>query len=134
MKLLDDQRTIAGWKDIGDQTVWSLTGVKPGKYEIHATWSLVGDQTAARQDRPVLEIDGKPIADSDDASSGDSPRSTGGWDKFASFKLGQVELTAGKHQVTFRPSGTLGSEWIRLRRLKLVPIAKANEEPDAHLD
>jgi hypothetical protein len=48
---------------------------------------------------------------------------TDGWNEFASFRLGQIDLPAGDHQLTFRPAGELNAEWIRLRRLKLVPLS-----------
>ena len=132
VKVLGDLRSIAGWKDTSDRAVWPLVGVKPGAYEIQATWSLAGPEQPEQPEQPVgpdaglaLEIDGKAITDQLAASGGDRVRATGAWDKFDSFTLGQIDLSAGKHRLTFRPSGALRGQWIRLRSLKLVPVTSA---------
>jgi len=124
LRLLPDQRSIAGWNDAGDRAVWSLAGVKPGKYEIQAVWSLAGPKGALDGNRLALEIDGTSVTDQLAASGGDRVQATGGWDQIESFRLGQIDLPAGKLEVTFRPAGTLQGEWIRLRRLKLVSLSK----------
>ena len=123
LKLLSDLRSIAGWKDASDRAVWSLARVKPGKHEIQAVWSLAGSKGVFETDPLALEIDGESATDQLAASGGNRVRTTGGWDKFDSLRLGQIDLPAGDHQVAFRPSGTLQREWIRLRGLKLVPVS-----------
>jgi len=127
LRLLEDQRSIAGWKDASDRAVWSLVRVKPGTYEIQAAWSLAGPQAAVQQSRLALEIDGKSVADQLAASGGDRVRATGDWDQFDSFKLGQIDLSAGDHEVSFHPAGTLQAEWTRLRWLKLVPVTNGSQ-------
>jgi len=122
VKVLDDLRTIAGWKDASDRAVWTLARVRPGKYEVQAVWSLAGSEGALPENPLALEIDGKSVTDQLGASTGDRAKSTGGWDRFDRFTLGQIELSAGQHQATVRPAGLLKAEWIRLRSLKLVPI------------
>lgn len=123
VKVLADQRTIAGWKDADDRAVWSLARVRPGKYEIHAVWSLAGSKGALETDRLALEIDGTSTEEQLAATGTDRVSTTGGWDRFASFRLGRIDLPAGDHQLIFRPAGALQGEWIRLRRLKLVPLS-----------
>ena len=122
VRLLDDLRTMAGWKDVSDRAVWTLSRVRPGKYEVQAVWSLAGSEGALSEDPLALEIDGKSVTDQLGASTGDRAKSTGGWDRFDRFTLGQIELSAGNHQVTVRPAGRPKAEWIRLRSLKFVPI------------
>ncbi len=126
VRLLDDLRTMAGWKDTGDRAVWTLSRVRPGKYEVQATLSLAGSDAVHAENRLAIEIDGKSITDQPTASDGGRVKATGGWDKLDTFRLGQIELTTGDHQVTVRPSGRLKGEWIRLRSLKFLPIAHEN--------
>ena len=122
VEVLDDLRTIAGWKDASDRAVWLLSRVRPGKYEVQAVWSLAGSEADLQENRLALEIDGKSVMDQLGASTGDRAKTTGAWDRFNRFTLGQIELSAGNHQATVRPAGRLKAEWIRLRSLKLVPI------------
>ncbi len=124
VRLLDDLRTIAGWKDANDRADWSLSRVKAGRYEVQATWSLVSSEDVLQVNRMDIEIDGKSITHQFADWGRDRVRSTGGWGKFVVFQPGQIDLSAGDHQVTFRPAGSLKGEWIRLRSLKLVPIAQ----------
>ena len=129
---LADHDTLAGVPEALDaaraiEGVTVIPGVEistdvPGKYEIHAIWSLAGSEAALQENRLALEIDGKSAADQLAAAGGDRVRATGGWDKFDSFKLGRIDLSSGNHQLTFRPAGTLKGEWIRLRSLKLLLI------------
>ena len=120
VKLMADDRTIAGWKSADDRAVWQLSRVRAGKYELQAVWSLAGDLPA---ERFVIEIDGAPATAPLAASGGDRVKTTGGWDQFQSFTLGPIDLPAGNHELTFRPAAALQNEWIRLRQLKLVPLA-----------
>jgi arylsulfatase A-like enzyme len=123
VKLLDDLRTIAGWKGPEDRAVWSLARVRPGKYEIQAEWSLAGSEGTFATDRLAIEIDGASIGDQLAVSGQDRVGTTGGRERFQSFRLGQIDLPAGDHQLTFRPAGELQGRWIRLRWLKLVPVS-----------
>ena len=124
VKIMEDQRSMAGWKDASDRAVWPLSRVKAGRYEVQATWSLVGSDAVLGQDTMTLEIDGKRVTHEFADWGGGRVRSTGAWGQFVVFRLGQIDLPAGNRQVTFRPSGPLNGEWIRLRSLKLVPVAE----------
>jgi len=123
VRLMTDDRTIAGWKNADDRAVWQLSRVRPGKYQIEAVWSLASSDENLPADRLVIEIDDTPLTEALAASGGDRVRTTGGWDQYKSFTLGTIELTAGDHQLTFHPSTALQNEWLRLRQLKLVPQA-----------
>ena len=124
VRLMDDQRSLAGWKDSGDRAIWPLARVKPGRYEIRAIWSLAGPEGTFHKNRLALQVDGKSVTEQLAPSGGDRVRATGAWDKFHWFTLGRIELSAGKHRVTVYPAATVTGEWIRLRSLKLVPIAE----------
>ena len=117
---------MAGWKDASDCAVWTLSRVRPGKYDVQAIWSLAGSDAVHAENRLAIEIDGKSVTDQLTASDGGRVKATGGWDKFDTFRLGQIELTTGDHQVTVHPAGRLKGEWIRLRSLMFVPIVTEN--------
>lgn len=123
VKLLADQRSIAGWKDAADRAVWTLARVKAGKYEIQAVWSLAGSKGALDTSRLALDLDGTPTSDQLAPTGDDRVSTTGAWDRFESFTLGLIDLSAGDHQLAFGPADTLDGEWVRLRRLKLVPLS-----------
>jgi serine/threonine-protein kinase len=115
---------MAGWKDANDRAVWTLSRVRPGKYDVQATWSLAGSETALQENRLTIEIDGNSVTDQLSGFDGGRVKAPGGWDKFDTFPLGQLDLSAGDHQVTVHPSGPLKGEWIRLRSLKFSPIVQ----------
>jgi len=122
MRLLDDLRTVVGWQAASDRAAWTLSRVKAGNYEVFAEWSMAGSGDAAPPEKLALEINGDSLAPQLAPADGDRVRATGAWDEFRSFRLGEIDLPAGDLQLAFHPAGTPQGEWIRLRRLRLVPM------------
>ena len=95
-----------------DHAVWSLDVPKEGRYAVWLDWAC--DAKVAGK-RFVLEtanaaLDGKVTG-------------TGTWDNYRQARVGELDLAAGAHRLTFRPSETLrGTPLIDLKAIKLVPV------------
>jgi hypothetical protein len=50
--------------------------------------------------------------------------STGNWDSYRRVKVGELDLTAGQHRLTFRSQGSIRGALIDLRDVKLAPAGR----------
>ncbi len=112
-EIVRPQNAIAGWTEPAHAAVWKLTGLKPGKYDVHVDWAMPdvtrGGLQSARLSLDGLSLRVAPI------------RTTGGADRYARYIIGTIELPPGDHDFGFAPNGNVASTWVRLRSIKLVP-------------
>jgi hypothetical protein len=51
--------------------------------------------------------------------------STGSWDNYCQAKIGEMNLSAGRHRLLVRPEGRIRGALLDLKTLELRPIASA---------
>jgi putative membrane-bound dehydrogenase-like protein len=102
---------LGWWQSEDDHAVWSLEVKKPGKYVVVVQYAC-DDGSAGNTF--VLDIGGQRLA-------GKVP-GTGNWDTYKRMRPGEITLTAGRHQATFRPAGRIQGALIDLREVELVPL------------
>ncbi len=100
------------WTSTDDRAVWTIEVTRPGRYAVWLDWACPPDlagkkfllQAGAHQTTGRVE-------------------STGSWDNYRQAKVGEIVLTAGRQQVTFRSAGRIFYPLIDLKSVKLVPMA-----------
>lgn len=99
-----------GWFTGEDKVTWELEVPQKGNYEILLEWS-VSDEEAGK---PFLfEVGSKKI-------TGNVGKS-GSWETFREKKIGEINLTPGKHKIVFRAATPFkNGALLDLREVKLV--------------
>ncbi|HTU18403.1 MAG TPA: hypothetical protein VMG10_10120, partial [Gemmataceae bacterium] len=98
------------WSSTDDRAVWTVEVAKPGRYEVRLDWACPADMAGKKflLQTGVNQMTGKV-------------EPTGGWDSYRQAKVGEIVLTAGRQQVTFRSAGRIFHPLIDLKSVKLVP-------------
>jgi putative heme-binding domain-containing protein len=109
------------WTSEEDHAVWTIEIPQAGKYAVRLYWACANDSAG---NNFVLQF-GEP--------GGVSPRSTRltgsvqgteTWDDYKSATIGEVNLPAGRHTVTFRSAGKIKGALIDLKELRLAPARR----------
>jgi putative heme-binding domain-containing protein len=99
------------WTSTDDRAVWTIEVVKPGRYAVWLDWACPPDMAGKKflLQAGVNQMTGKVA-------------STGSWDNYRQAKVGEIVLTVGRQQVTFRSGGRIFHPLIDLKSVKLVPM------------
>ncbi len=101
-----------GWFTGKDLVEWDLDVAQTGRYQVFLDWS-VSDEEAGKGF--VLEAAGKTITGKVDKS--------GSWETFKEKKIGELDVTQGRHKLVFRPATEFGEgALLDLRTIRLVPV------------
>jgi putative membrane-bound dehydrogenase-like protein len=103
-------RNVGCWHGQDDHVVWALDVAKPGTFDVWLDYSC-SDAVAGN----AFMIQGGK------APLGGKVAGTGGWDRYAQKKIGEVALDAGKQKLVMRPVGAIRGALLDLRTLYLVP-------------
>jgi putative heme-binding domain-containing protein len=103
-------RNLGYWSSENDQAVWTMNVVQPGRYAV--TLDYACDDGAAGNTFQI-ELGSQRLSGQVTA--------TGSWDNYRRMKVGDLDLTAGTHRLTFRSQGPLRGPLIDLRDVKLSP-------------
>src|SRR5262249_22401550 len=98
------------WNSEDNRAVWTIEPSKAGKYAVWLDYAC-SDQSAGN--KFLLEAGGQRLTD--------VVAGTGGWSNYKQSKVGEIELAAGKQQVTLRSAGKLNGALLELRAIRLVP-------------
>jgi putative membrane-bound dehydrogenase-like protein len=100
------------WSSDDDRAVWSLEVTKAGKYIVSLDYAC-DDGSAGNT--YVLEMGGHRLTG--------KVAGTGTWDAYRRATVGEVTLSAGRHQAVFRAEGKIRGALIDLREVRLVPAS-----------
>jgi hypothetical protein len=101
------------WSSEDDQAIWNVEVPAAGKYGVWLEWAC---DDASAGNSFVLEIGPKRITG--------RVASTGNWDTYHRVMLQEIDLPAGKQQVSFRSAGKISGNLIDLKSIELVPPMK----------
>jgi len=109
--VLEDQYGNLGhWRSEDDHAVWTVHVPKAGTYAVWLEWACAAGTAG---NGFVLEAGPGRLAG--------KVRSTGTWDVYQRARVGEITLTAGEQEVTFRSAGRIQGALIDLKGIKLVP-------------
>ncbi|MHB1426648.1 MAG: PVC-type heme-binding CxxCH protein [Gemmataceae bacterium] len=99
------------WSSTDDRAVWTVEAARPGRYAVWLDWACHADAAGKHflLQAGLNQMTGKVA-------------STGDWDTYRQANVGEIVLTAGRQQVTFRSAGRLFNPLIDLKSVKLVPL------------
>lgn len=106
---------LAPWRREQDIAEWLVEATAPAVVEVHVT--LAADDLSAG-DQFVIETE--------ISRATGTVRSSGGYDRFHEYSVGQLSLRAGLNRVVMRPEGPLRRELADVRALRLVPLPSAS--------
>lgn len=98
------------WHSPRDEVVWSIELAQAGRFAIELDHACAPDSAG---NRFVLEAG--------EARVEGAIASTGGWDRYATLRAGEIDLPAGRSRVRVRPVGGLRGALMDLRSVRLVP-------------
>ena len=104
-------RNLGYWQSDNDHAVWSLDVVRAGKYAVSLDYAC--DHGTAGQSVAV-EIAGQRLTA--------KVPGTGNWDTYRQLQLGQVELSAGRHELIVHADGRLRGPLLDLKSVRLRPV------------
>lgn len=112
VKMNPDTQVAAYWKGPEDRAIWKFKAEKEGRVDILLIYG-VPDQVA---NQPLsITVDGTTVAE------GKLP-STGGYARFRQQMIGTMQLTAGNHELIFRPQQKVrGDDLVDLKAIILAP-------------
>jgi putative heme-binding domain-containing protein len=99
------------WHSEDDRAVWTVDAPHAGKYTVTVEYACPDDGAGNKYQ---LEAGGRKITG--------IVAGTGGWHSYKKIKAGEIELVAGKQQVTFRSEGKIREYLLDLRGLRLVSV------------
>jgi hypothetical protein len=112
--VLEEQYGNLGmWSSEDDRAVWTVQVPKAGRYAVSLDWACA-DSTAGNA--YVLEAGTQRLTG--------KVESTGTWDAYRTARVGEIALTAGEQQITFRSARRIQGALIDLKGIKLVLVPK----------
>jgi hypothetical protein len=102
------------WTSEEDHAVWTVELPKAGSYTVRLTWACADDSAGNGYVVQIAEPGGVP------KTLTGTVQGTGTWDDYKTAKLGEINLPAGKHTVTFRSAGKIKGALIDLKELRLA--------------
>jgi putative heme-binding domain-containing protein len=106
------------WTSEEDHAVWTVELPKAGSYAVRLTWACADDSAGNGYIVQIAEPGGVP------KTLTGTVQGTGTWDDYKTAKLGEINLPAGKHTVTFRSAGKIKGALIDLKELRLAAAAR----------
>jgi putative membrane-bound dehydrogenase-like protein len=113
VRLEDKYKNLGYWGSADDVATWTIALPVAGSFIIDLDYAC-DDATAGNTFR--LAIQGHELTG--------QVAGTGSWDRYRTARIGQVDLPAGNHTLTFRSSGALNSPLLDLRAIRLLPPGK----------
>lgn len=120
---------LVGWKNAGNEAVWDVNQIKPGRYAVTAHYS-VGDKVQAPGNGRELRAGGVFMVRLATGLQGHKPGSfthrvtaTGGWNTFLSARCGELEIRATSATIAVRCVRAEELGIMHLRRMELRPVA-----------
>jgi putative heme-binding domain-containing protein len=98
------------WETEDDRAIWTVDVPKAGKYTVFLDYSCPDDSAG---NKFALITDSGRVTG--------IVAGTGGWQKYKEAKFGEIELAAGKQQLTMRSDGKIRQHLLDLRAVRLVP-------------
>jgi putative membrane-bound dehydrogenase-like protein len=99
------------WRSEDDRAVWTVDAPGAGKYTVTLEYACPDDGAGNKYQ---LEAGGRKVTG--------IVAGTGGWHSYKKINAGDIELAAGKQQVTFRSAGKIREYLLDLRGVRLVPV------------
>jgi putative heme-binding domain-containing protein len=103
-------KNLGYWSGPQDHALWRIELAKAGRYEVWLDWAC---EKSAAGNHYILEAGEQTISG--------RVESTGRWETYRRARIGNLELPAGKTEVTFRPGEGFKGTLIDLRAIQLVP-------------
>jgi putative heme-binding domain-containing protein len=103
---------LTDWNTEDDRAVWTIELPRAGKYTVSLEYACSDDSAG---NKIQLESGGRHLTG--------TVAGTGGGHAFKQVKVGDIELAAGKQQVTLRSAGKIREYLLELKAMRLVPIA-----------
>jgi putative heme-binding domain-containing protein len=110
-------KNLGYWSGPQDHALWRLDLPKAGKYEVWLDWACEKNSAG----NPYVLQGGEQTITG-------RVESTGRWETYRRAKIGALELTAGKHEVIFRPGDGFKGTLIDLREVHLVPAGSGEKK------
>lgn len=104
---------LAPWRHAEDVAEWKVRVPAAGKYEV--VISLAADDLSAG-DRFIIETE--------DVQLRGTVLSSGGYDRFREYKVGEFTVRSGVNRLLLRADGPLKRELADVRELRLVPVVR----------
>lgn len=105
-------RNIGMWHSENDRVGWSITGVKPGRYDVYLDYAC-----ADGSEGNVLRLEAaEPLLW--------KVAATGGWDQYRQAAIGSIDLPPGFGYLVAKPDTGLTRALLDLRGIYLVPAGK----------
>jgi putative heme-binding domain-containing protein len=100
------------WESEDDRAIWTVEVPKAGKYTVFLDYACPDDSAG---NKFALITDSGRVTG--------IVAGTGGWQKYKEAKFGEIELAAGKQQLTMRSEGKIRQHLLDLRAVRLVPAS-----------
>jgi alpha-L-fucosidase len=100
---------LTNWQNVNDYPEWAFTTVKPGTYEIRASYASMWGGQAGYE----IEVDGQKLAARTESSPSVYFPGT--------FPVGKVTLPAGGHKLRVRITSIANNHAMNLEKIVLVP-------------
>ncbi len=104
-------KNLGFWKSEDDHAVWTLAVLAAGRYRVEIDYAC---PDVAAGDVIALQIGKHQLSG--------KVESTGTWDDYRWRPKGEVELSAGQHELVVRSAGPIRSALLDLREVRLTPI------------
>ncbi len=108
--LEQEHGNLGSWSHEDDEAVWTVEVARPGKYAVSLEWACA---PAAAGNAFILQAPGNRLTG--------KVAGTGGWDRYRTAQVGEIELPAGRQEVALRAGGPIKGALIDLKAVKLVP-------------
>jgi putative membrane-bound dehydrogenase-like protein len=106
-------RNLGYWSSENDQAIWTMHVTQPGRYTVTIDYAC-DDGVAGNA--LLIELGDQRLSS--------QVAGTGSWDNYRRVKVGELDLTAGTHRLTFRSQGPIRGALLDLRDVKLAPAEK----------
>lgn len=103
-------KNLGFWQSADDLARWTFEIHEAGTYKLVLDYACEPDLGNACQ----LEVDDKVLSG--------QVKSTGSWDRYRDWQLGQLALPAGKHTLVFRAAGPIKGALLDLRTIRVAPV------------
>jgi putative membrane-bound dehydrogenase-like protein len=100
------------WSSLDDFALWNFEVAKPGPYAVEFDYACDGS---------VADINLWTLDVGRTSLTGRVP-STGSWETYKTARFGEIELSAGRHQLTLRAANKIQGAMIDLRSIRLTPV------------
>ena len=122
---------LVGWKHAGNEAAWDVRAIKPGTYDVVATYGVADNDIDPATGRTV-GAGGTFIVRQATSLAGDAPErithkvsSTGGWNDLVSIKCGQMSFQRTSATIVVECASAEAAGLMHLKKLELSEVSSS---------